>query len=129
MHRLEDEVVLTVGNERTHELRAFRLKASTNEDFFFAAPIDEVVVDVEHGNAGLSRTRLELDEGITHLKRALQDCVTVGELESCEHVDEQQRYGYRGRACLRVLSRSHVVSDAGDEREAVWRGGAKLLGS
>jgi hypothetical protein len=46
VHRLEDEVVFTVGEERSHELRAFSFETAAHEDFLFAAPIAKIVVYV-----------------------------------------------------------------------------------
>lgn len=71
MQRLEDEIVFAVWKQGTHKFCTFGLKTAAHEHFLFAAPIAEVVVYVEDGDAGLTRTLFEFHECIAHFQCAL----------------------------------------------------------
>lgn len=58
---LQYEVIFAVRHEGTYELRPRGFQAAANEHLFFASPIPEIVIDVEHRNAKLAGTCLQVD--------------------------------------------------------------------
>ena len=112
VHRLQDEIIFAIGKQWAHELAAFGFETAAHQDFFFAAPVAEVVIDVEDGDAGLAGAGFEFDEGVADFEGALEDRVSIGELESGEDVDDQESDGYGRRAGLGMLSGSHATCDA-----------------
>ena len=87
VHRLQHEVVFAVRQQRPYKLRPLRLQAAAHQHFLFAAPVAEVIVHVQHRDAGLTRPRLQPDQSIPHGKRASQNRVSIGKLKRCQDVN------------------------------------------